>query len=333
VTTRQLGAAFARRALSPTELAERVLEAAGRLAPLHLFLGLDAEAVRAQARASTARWAVGRPRSLVDGVPLAVKDQFDVCGLPTTCGTGAPAGRARRDAAAVARLRDEGAVVVGKTNLCELALGPTGLNPHHGASRNPWDPERDPGGSSAGSAAAVAAGVVSIALGSDLGGSLRIPASYCGVASLKGTYGLVPVSGMAPIAPSLDHAGPLGATVADVRLAHELLTGAALGAPELGAHVQVGVDERWWDLASPAVVRAALEAIGALVRDGASVRPIHIEHVQLAVTAGSVVTLCEAARSIPVPARHLSAPSRISLALGRRDAPPESWTRPSAWWT
>src|SRR5262249_41897439 len=154
---------------------------------------------------------------------------------------------------AVARLRAAGAVLFGKTNLYELGMGPSGINPHHGVARNPYHPEHDTGGSSSGSAAAVAAGVVPIALGTDSGGSVRVPADLCGVASLKPTFGRIPTDGVRMAFWSLGHCGLIGATVRDVHLALAITEGqcASTSLPSLGSlprqgSLRIGVCESWW---------------------------------------------------------------------------------------
>src|SRR2546429_894063 len=171
-----------------------------------------------------------------DGPRLAVKDCIDVEGLPTTAGCqviAEQASPAARDAAVVAAARRAGARIVGKTTLTELCWSASGVNPWSGTPANPLDPRRLPGGSSSGSAVAVAAGEADVALGTDTGGSVRIPAACCGIAGLKTTWGRVPVAGVYPLAPSLDTVGPLGADVAAVELGMRLIEpGFAAGSGE-----------------------------------------------------------------------------------------------------
>jgi amidase len=161
-----------------------------------------------------------------DGPRLAVKDCIDIEGLPTTAGcqvVAEQASPAARDAAVVAATRRAGARIAGKTNLTELCWSASGVNPWSGTPVNPADPRRVPGGSSSGSAVAVAAGEADAALGTDTGGSVRIPAACCGIAGLKTTWGRVPLDGVYPLAPSLDTVGPLGADVAAVELGMGLI--------------------------------------------------------------------------------------------------------------
>ncbi len=201
-----------KRDLSCEDLARHCLEAIERHDPvLGCFITVSpGEEILRKARESDARRARGEGRGALDGVPVAVKDNIHAAGLPTTCAS-AILGEYRPpfDATAVARLREAGALVIGKTNLDEFAMGSTCENSSIRITRNPWDIERVPGGSSGGSAAAVAAGMVPLALGSDTGGSIRQPAAFCGVAGLKPTYGLVSRYGLVAYASSLDQIGPL----------------------------------------------------------------------------------------------------------------------------
>jgi amidase len=200
------------------------------------------------------------------GVRLAVKDCIDVAGLPTTVGCPVIAEQARpagRDAAVVAAARRSGARIVGKTNLSELCWSAAGTNAWSGMPVNPADPRRLPGGSSSGSAVAVAAGEADVALGTDTGGSVRIPAACCGVVGLKTTWGRVPVQGVYPLAPSLDTVGPLGADVAAVELGMRLIEpGFAAGSGELPvARIRPETDPAV-DPAIEAAIDAALAAAG-----------------------------------------------------------------------
>jgi aspartyl-tRNA(Asn)/glutamyl-tRNA(Gln) amidotransferase subunit A len=188
-----------------------------------------AEAWQQATRAFSRLWPEPEPfesSGPLAGVPIAVKDLFDVAGRETTGCSRVYRGRVtERDAPTVARIRAAGLAMVGKTNQHELAFGGTNLFSACGATGNPWDPSRMTGGSSGGSAAAVAAGVVPFATGSDTGGSIRIPASLCGTFGLKVTTGSIPIDGLLPLAPSLDTPGPLAATAADLRLLYRILAG------------------------------------------------------------------------------------------------------------
>lgn len=209
--------------LSPEALVERAFEAARRLAHLNIFIELFEERARQEAaRLSEHRGSPGPAGAppggvaLLRGVPVAVKDLVAIKGYAMTGGARVlKLPPAAGDAEAVRRLRVHGAIVFGAANLHELAYGITSENPHFGPVRNPRNPDHMAGGSSGGSAAAVAAGIVPAALGTDTGGSIRIPAAACGVAGLKPTYGRVSTEGVFPLAWSLDHVGPLAATAAD----------------------------------------------------------------------------------------------------------------------
>jgi aspartyl-tRNA(Asn)/glutamyl-tRNA(Gln) amidotransferase subunit A len=207
---------------------------------------------------------LARPERIGDGIPLAVKDLFDTAGLHTTYGSilfadHVPEGTAE----AVARLEAAGYVNVGKTNLHEFAYGVTSYNPHFGEVPNPLAPGRTAGGSSAGSGAALAAGLADAALGSDSGGSIRIPAACCGVAGFKPSRGLVPLAGCFPLAPSFDHAGPMGR---DVRTCARMLEALAPGfeRAELDSLEELEVGVAWLELAEP-LVRARVRAAAELV--------------------------------------------------------------------
>jgi aspartyl-tRNA(Asn)/glutamyl-tRNA(Gln) amidotransferase subunit A len=206
---------------------------------------------------------LARPDRVGEGVRLAVKDLFDTAGLRTTYGSAIFADHVpQRTAEAVARLEAGGYVNVGKTNLHEFAYGITGDNPHFGPVPNPLDPTRVSGGSSSGSAAALAAGLADAALGTDSGGSIRIPAACCGVAGFKPTFGLVPMEGCLPLAPSFDHAGPLGSDVETCTSVMDALV-PGFERAELASLEDVVVGVAWLDRADP-LVRTRLEAVAEL---------------------------------------------------------------------
>lgn len=204
--------------LAPSELVAATLERLEAVEPLvHAFVSVDPDRALREARVQDER-----PGGPLRGIPIAIKDIFDVAGTPTGCGSKAftDAQPAQEDAAAVARLRSAGAIVVGKTTTHELACGV-----YTPPTRNPWDLERSAGGSSGGSAAAVAAGAAAGAIGSDTGGSIRIPASHCGLVGVKPSYGRVSRAGALTLSWSLDHVGPLARTVGDAALLLSVLAG------------------------------------------------------------------------------------------------------------
>ena len=194
---------------------------------LNCFTAILADEALASARTLDARLAAGEAVGPLAGMPFAVKNLFDVRGVVTLAGSRILAGDApaKRDAYAVQRLRQVGAILVGCLNMDEFAYGFSTENAHHGSTRNPHDPERMAGGSSGGSAAAVAAGLVPLALGSDTNGSIRVPASLCGVFGLKPTYGRLSRSGAWPFANSFDHVGPFARSVRDLALAYDCMQG------------------------------------------------------------------------------------------------------------
>jgi len=210
--------------LSPVAVTERHLAAAHGLGQtLNAFTQVLDGPARAAASQSAQRYAAGEPLSLLDGVPISVKDLMHVAGTPTTCGSKASDPRpAAGDATVVARLRALGAIVFAKCNLLEYAYGV--VHPDFGPARNPWNLEHSPGGSSSGSAAAVAAGIGFASIGTDTAGSVRGPAALCGVVGLKPTLGALSTDGVIPLAPSLDHVGVLARTVEDTRIVFEALS-------------------------------------------------------------------------------------------------------------
>jgi indoleacetamide hydrolase len=244
----------------------------------------------------------GRPAGVLSGVPIAVKDNLDTADLPTTGGTPALAGaRPAHDHPAVARLRAAGAVVVGKTNLHELALGITSNNAHSGPVRNPHDPDRIAGGSSGGSAVAVATGVTPIALGSDTGGSVRIPASYCGVVGFRPTVGRWGSGRTVPLSSTRDTAGVLARTVADITLVDQVVTGSAPGPDGRGARLRLGVPRSgfWTDL-HPDIARRGEEVLDLLDDSGVELVEVDFSAAhELDAGCGFPIVLHEVVRELP----------------------------------
>jgi Asp-tRNA(Asn)/Glu-tRNA(Gln) amidotransferase A subunit family amidase len=215
---------------TPIEVANKLLKAIeasdATTKPLRAFITIAPKDILKQAEAATKRIKEGSRLSDFDGVPIAVKDQFDMVPYPTTFGTAFLGTSASEgDSTIVARIREVGAILIGKANMHEMGMGVTGFNPHHGTTRNPYDPDHYTGGSSSGSAAAVAAGFCPVAIGADGGGSIRIPASFCGLVGLKPTFGRVSRFGANPLGWSLDHFGPLAATATDAALIYAVVSG------------------------------------------------------------------------------------------------------------
>ncbi|MFF3750087.1 amidase [Streptomyces sp. NPDC002018] len=227
LTARQLLAGYERGEFSPVDATRAVLERIEAVQPLvNAFVRVDAEPALAQAEESAGRWRAKEPRGLLDGVPVSVKDIFLQRGGPTLRGsrTVRPEGHWDEDAPAVARMREHGAVLVGKTTTPEFGWKGVTDSPLSGVTRNPYDHSRTAGGSSGGSAAAVALGAAPLSIGTDGGGSIRIPASFCGIFGLKPTYGRVPLYPSSPFG-TLAHAGPMTRDAEDAALLLDVISG------------------------------------------------------------------------------------------------------------
>ena len=275
--------------VSPMELTAACLERIAALdAKVNAFITVTADEAVFDVGELKGELARGDVRGPLAGVPIALKDLFDTAGVRTTAGSKFLGERVPdQDAVVVQKLRDAGAVVLGKLNMHEWALGVTNDNPHYGACHNPWALDRITGGSSGGSAAALAAGMCFGALGSDTGGSIRIPAALCGVVGLKPTYGRVSTRGVVPLSWSLDHVGPMARRVADVALLLDVIAGCDAADPGsadmptdtylagiddgiAGWRIGVVADEWLGDMdaevsASVSAAVSALEAAGAWV--------------------------------------------------------------------
>jgi aspartyl-tRNA(Asn)/glutamyl-tRNA(Gln) amidotransferase subunit A len=261
---------------------------------LNAFITVTTDTALSQARE--------RPTGRLAGVPLGLKDLIDTAGIRTTCGSAVYRDRIPgRDATCWLRLRGEGALLLGKLNTHEFAAGATSENDYFGAVANPWDPSRVAGGSSGGSAAAVSAGLTAAAIGTDTGGSIRIPASCCGVVGLKPTYGVVPTAGVQALAWSLDHVGPLASSVRDAGLLLDVLAGtscepaARAGAGGRLAGLRVGVPTGWVADAESGVRAAFSAAVDTLERCGA--HPVELPdlpRLDRAAAANRVVAYAEA---------------------------------------
>jgi aspartyl-tRNA(Asn)/glutamyl-tRNA(Gln) amidotransferase subunit A len=260
---------------------------------LNCYITLCRETALVAARAAAERAAAKRRRGKLDGIPIAIKDNIDVAGVPTSNGFGgAPWRVPNEDSEIVRRLREAGAVILGKLNMHEGALGATNDNPHHGRAINPHGAEHSPGGSSGGSGAAVAAGLCCAALGTDTGGSVRIPASYCGLVGLKPSYGLISTRGVVPLSYGLDHVGPLTRTVADAGIMLGVLGGFDPACPQSRRGpevrydaiqparldgVRIGVVRNFTaERAQPVVIDAFNAALDQLSGLGASIRSVEL---------------------------------------------------------
>ena len=293
---------------------------------LHAFVSLAEDAAIEAAAADVERRRRAGETLPLAGMPVAIKDLMPVAGFVQTNGTGDAAGSsaATDDALAVARLRRAGAIVIGTTNLHELAYGITSDNPHFGRVVNPDHPAHTPGGSSGGSAAAVAAGIVRIAVGTDTAGSIRIPAACCGVVGFKPSFDAVPRDGAQALGASLDHIGPIAASVADASLAFAVLAGHVVrtAPPAPLAGLRVGVPRRHFLEPIADDVRLAVEAAIARMRDdGAHVVEVDIAGIESS-AALQFVTLCSEAtdlhwqRLLEKPGT-LGADVRVRLEIGQ----------------
>lgn len=277
MTVRECGALLRSKKLSCSELLEQTLAGLETGERFHSFITTMWDEARAEARQLDAELAAGKDRGPFHGIPIAHKDNYYTRGVRTTAGSLVFQNFVPDyDAAVVARFRAAGAVCVGKTNLHEMAFGITSKNPHYGSVLNPRDVTRIAGGSSGGSAALVAAGLLPLATGSDTGGSIRVPASYCGIVGLKPTYGRVSRKGLLPLSFSLDCPGPLAGTVEDCALAMNVMAdGNFLLEPRKSlTGIRVGIPRNYFGRLDTAVATRIQQAISAAGRLGAAVSEI-----------------------------------------------------------
>ena len=316
--------------LDPRDLARAYLERAdGAGRSLNCYLALCGERAVAEAEQAARRAARKQRLSPIDGIPIAAKDNIDVAGVPTTNGFG---GRHHPvpavDAEVIRRLSAAGAVVLGKLNMQEGALGAVNDNPHHGRTTNPFRGGYTPGGSSGGSGAAVAAGLCAAALGTDTGGSVRIPAAYCGVVGLKPSYGLVSTRGVVPLSLRLDHVGPLTRTVADAAIMLAAMAGYDAEWPYARAYqaedyahmvdcslegIRLGVltnyEQRQME---PAVWSAFGKALGLFQRLGAEIRELSLPTYDVVRGRRAVFVRVEVEAAAVQGALYRSEPDRFS---------------------
>ena len=275
--------------ISAGQVVEHYLQRAHRFQPKLNAYTMINERAEEQAAEIDQQVARGEDPGPLAGVPIAVKDLLDQSGAVTTCGSSFHRHLAQRSATVVQRLEEAGAVIIGRTGLHEFAFGFSSENHWFGPVRNPWDPETSPGGSSGGSAVAAAAGLAAGAIGTDTGGSVRVPAALCGIIGLKVTHGRVPLTGVFPLAASLDTVGPMGRSIEDVTALYEAIAGYdpqdpwSSPQPVAGSEVtslegiKVGVPQPWVDDApmTTEVREAFFAALDRLSQEGATVRQIH----------------------------------------------------------
>ncbi len=304
------------RQLSPVELTEAHLERIERAEPsLNAFITLLSEEALQSARSAEREIAGGGYRGALHGIPIGLKDLYFTKGVATTVGS-----RILRDfvpdydAAVTRKFADAGAVLMGKLQMHEFALGATSVNPHDGAARNPWNTDRITGGSSGGSGAAVAAGLCMAALGSDTGGSIRIPGALCGIVGLKPTFGRVSRHGVYPLSWSLDTVGPMTRSVRDSAIALNAIAGhdprdpssANVPTEDFTRDIESGVaglrigapDDFFYDVISPEVAQAVCDAAGVLSDLGAEVERCAIPALDHALGISSAILVTEAAETV-----------------------------------
>jgi aspartyl-tRNA(Asn)/glutamyl-tRNA(Gln) amidotransferase subunit A len=295
------GRRIAAGALSPVALTEAYLARIARLNPqVNAYITVMGETALADARAAEAELAAGRWRGPLHGIPIGLKDNIDTAGVRTTAASAVFENRVpEADAEVVLRLKDAGAVILGKLNMHEFAYGGTTVITHYGPTRNPWDLAYCVGGSSGGSGAAVAARLCAGALGTDTAASVRIPAAFCGVVGLKGTYGLASIRGIVPLADTFDHVGPLARSVADAALMMGAIAGydpgdvSSIDAPvqdfaaAVGRDVselRIGVPRRpYFEDLDPEIEAATDAALGVLSGMVAEVREVELPAIPDAV--------------------------------------------------
>ncbi|MBS0207005.1 MAG: Asp-tRNA(Asn)/Glu-tRNA(Gln) amidotransferase subunit GatA [Planctomycetes bacterium] len=302
--------------LRSVEVTTTYLDAiADRDAALGAFVHVDREDALQQAADADARRSAGQANGLLAGVPVAIKDVLCVTGQPATCASRMLKGFVPPyDATAITKLKQAGAVLVGRTNMDEFAMGSSGENSAFGPTRNPWDPERIPGGSSSGSAVAVAARLAPLALGSDTGGSIRQPASLCGIVGLKPTYGRVSRYGLIAYASSLDQIGPFATDVVGAAILLEAISGhdprdstsvnlpvpahsQSVDQPLAGLRIGVPV-EHFAEGLDAEVERTVREALAVYKSLGAELKEIHLPHTKYAVATYYLIATSEASSNL-----------------------------------
>ncbi|UCF04403.1 MAG: Asp-tRNA(Asn)/Glu-tRNA(Gln) amidotransferase subunit GatA [bacterium] len=309
----ELQGLYGKRAVSPVEVVRAYLDNAGKKdTSVRAFLHLSADDALARARELEGGNPDGRP---LFGVPVAVKDNICMRGHPTTCASKILEGyRPPYNATVVDRLIDAGAVIIGKTNLDEFAMGSSTENSAFHITRNPWNLEYAPGGSSGGSAAAVAAGMVPVALGSDTGGSIRQPASFCGVVGIKGSYGRISRYGLVAFASSLDQIGPIARDVRDSAITMQVLSGHDArdatslpgSAPELVAGLDDGLDGlrigipaamAEWEM-DPSIREVMNRTLGELRAEGVVIEEVDLPGMETAIACYYVIANAEASSNL-----------------------------------
>jgi aspartyl-tRNA(Asn)/glutamyl-tRNA(Gln) amidotransferase subunit A len=283
---REAASLLEQKAISPVELTRACLERiSSHDETLRAFITVMADQALADAARAEKDIAKNRYRGPLHGIPVSVKDLVDVAGTPTTSGSAVPPRRPQHDAPVVSRLRAAGAIIVGKTNLHEFAYGTTTDETAFGAVRNPHDHSRSAGGSSAGAAVAIVEGMCYASVGTDTGGSIRIPAAACGITGLKPTHGEIPVEGVVPLSTTFDHVGPMARTVTDTALMFQAMLEAEASwsrvPPPAEGPLWLGVPTAYFfDKLDADVARLFAEARSGLERGGHSISDVTIAHAE-----------------------------------------------------
>jgi aspartyl-tRNA(Asn)/glutamyl-tRNA(Gln) amidotransferase subunit A len=296
-----------RREISPVDLVNVSLARMERWnSEMHAFLSILAEPARRRAKLAEKEILRGQDRGPLHGIPVSLKDNFFTRGVRTTAGSKILHGFVpEADSQVAKRLARAGAVLQGKTNMHEFAYGITGENPHYGSSRNPWAPQRISGGSSGGSAVAVATGMGFASMGTDTGGSIRVPSALCGIVGLKPTFGLVSVSGVVPLAVSFDHVGPIARSVTDACIVLESIAGRypkGTVRPDhrklrenLPARFRLGRPEQFFFERLDDEVRRSVESTAEVFQSlGAEIQEVSLPHLATAVDQATSAVVAEA---------------------------------------
>ena len=265
--------------VSPVDLVRQCLKRIDARPELNAFITVMRDSALSEARTAEREIAAGRYRGGLHGIPISVKDLVDVAGTPTTAGSAVPPRSPDVDAPIVTRLRDAGAIIMGKTNLHEFAFGTTSEESAFGPVRHPRDPSRSPGGSSGGAAVALLEGMCFASVGTDTGGSIRIPSAVCGLVGLKPAFGELPCDGIVALSTTLDHVGPMARSVADVSVMFGAMAGVASTDAGSSRSYVFGVPETYFcDRLHPAVRAALARTRDALARAGHEVRTVAVDH-------------------------------------------------------
>jgi aspartyl-tRNA(Asn)/glutamyl-tRNA(Gln) amidotransferase subunit A len=313
---------IARGEVSPQDLLERCLARIEAARHLNAFITVMEDSARREARHAADEIRAGRLRGPLHGIPISIKDLVDVAGTPTTSASAVPPLRPRADAPIVQRLRAAGAVLIGKTNLHEFAFGTTTEESAFGMVRNPFDTQRSAGGSSSGAAVALVEGMCYASIGTDTGGSIRIPSAACGTVGLKPSIGELTCQGIVPLSTTCDHVGPMTRTVEDARLMFEALIGSPLPVVASGAALVFGIPSGYLlERLDPGVRTALHETRAALAAAGHVVRDVKIEDAEITPDVYLHIVLPEAsAYHAPMLARYAEQYSpgvRLRLEMGR----------------